>query len=100
MATLHLLREGTGNARVASSTGVQSGAVRRHYEHARVRSSDRLPTINPDNGPANWVSNPQFAIIEMEEGEAAFGDFRSPGFNLLYELDGLEVYQRLFESKA
>lgn len=100
MAKLYLLREGSGDARVASSFEVQAERIRRFYESASVRSSDRLPTINADNGPANPVSNPQFAVVQMQEGDASFGDFRAPGFNLLYEADCMEVYRRLVDKNT
>jgi hypothetical protein len=97
MAKLYLLRYGTGDSRIASSFGVSAADVRRFYANTRVHSSDSLPTLNTDEGPASSVSNPQVTVIELFSGESRFGDFRSPGFNILLDVDPSDAYKQLVE---
>ncbi len=94
MAKLHLLRRGTGEARLASSFNVSIGAVERFYGTERIYSTKELPTIDTD--PAG-VAGPHFAVIELFAGEAAFGDFRAPGFNILLDVDPLDAQKKLGE---
>lgn len=100
MAKLYLLRHGTGDSRIASSFGVSAEDVRRLYENTRVHSSERLPTLNADEGLANSVANPQVTVIELFRGENGFGDFRSPGFNILLDVDPSDAYKRLVEKAS
>ncbi len=93
MARLHLLRRGTGTQRVASSFQVSVERVRAIYEDSRVSSSDGMPAI--DGGPANSLMPPEFAVIELLEGESAFGRFRSPGFNILTGVPPVEATSQL-----
>jgi len=100
MARLHLLRHGTGDAKVASSFEVSVHDVKRVYGNARVHSTASLPTFNPNNGPANAFSGPHVAVIELLKGEAAFGDFLSPGFNVLLDVDPLDAHRNLFKDAS
>lgn len=100
MAKLYLLRQGAGDARVASSFDVAAEEVRRLYGSVRTEFSDHLPTINANFGPANPVSNPELPVIQLLEGEPSFGDFRSPGFNLLLDIEPTDAYTRLVEKKG
>lgn len=93
MARLHLLRRGTGDARVASTFAVTAARVQEVYGDARVHSSDGLPVIN--GGPASAFLDPEFAVIELLEGEPAFTLFRSPGFNILVGVDPRDAHRRL-----
>lgn len=93
MARLHLLRRGTGDRRVASSFEVSIERVRALYGSARVQSSDRMPAV--DGEEASPLLGPEFAVIELVEGEAAFTRFRSPGFNILVGVDPREAYRVL-----
>ena len=95
MARLHLLRHGTGVARVASSFDVSADDVKRSYANTSIHSSDNLPTVNREDGPANDISNPRVAVVELLRGEVAFGNFQSPGFNLLLDIDPMDAYTRL-----
>lgn len=95
MAKLYLLRRGIGDGRVASSFEVSVERVKGLYGGVRVSSSDRLPTIN--SGLVNPVSDPAFAVIELYKGDDAFGDFRSPGFNIILDVDPMDCYKRLVE---
>lgn len=95
MARLHLLRRGTGNAHVASSFEMSAENVRASYEHSRVQASNGMPAI--DGEPASPLMDPEFAVVELVEGEAAFGSFRAPGFNILVGVDPQEAYRRLVE---
>lgn len=93
MARLHLLRRGTGEARVANRVEVAVARVQELYGDARVHSSEGLPVI--DGGPASAFLDPEVAVIELLEGEPAFTRFRSPGFNLLVGVDPRDAYRRL-----
>src|SRR5712691_8555480 len=95
MARLHLLRNGTGDARVASSFEVAVNDVMRSYGRTRTHFTHTLPIINPEDGPARDVADPQIAVIELLRGETAFGDFRSPGFHLLVDVDPLDAHNKL-----
>jgi hypothetical protein len=98
MARLYLLRHGTGEARVASSFDVSADDVKRSYANTRIHSSFSLPTVNGEDGPASDVSNPQVAVVELLRGEVAFGNFRSPGFNLLLDVDPIDAHNRLVKN--
>lgn len=100
MAKLYLLRHGTGDSRIASTSGVSADDVRRFYASTRVHTSNRLPTLNADEGPANSAANLQVTVIELFGGENAFGDFRSPGFNILLDVDPSDAYRRLVEKAS
>ncbi len=93
MATLYLMRQGTGDARVARSFKVSAEAVKREYGAAEVYWTATLPTIN--DGTANSVGEPELTVIELCESEPAFGDFKSPGFHLLPYVDPRDAYNRL-----
>ena len=95
MARLHLLRRGSGEARVVTSAEVSAERVRALYEDSRVQPSAGMPTINGD--PASRLLGPEFAVVELLDGEAAFARFRSPGFNILVGVDPREAYRQLVE---
>jgi len=97
MARLHLLREGTGEARVANSFDVSTERVRNEYGTSAVTWTAGMPTFNPDSGPANPVSNPKVAVIELLHHESAFGTFRSLGFNILKNVNAMEANWKLVE---
>ena len=78
MATLYLLRQGIGDDRIASRFRVRAERVKDCYGDKNVHFSSGLPTVN--GGPANAVADLQFAVVELTQGELAFGNFRSPGF--------------------
>lgn len=98
MARLHLLRRGTGDRRVASSFEVSVERVRALYGDARVQSSGRMPAVNGEE--ASPLLGPEFAVIELVEGEVAFTRFRSPGFNILVGVDPREAYRSLVQDTS
>ncbi|SRR5712692_7191645 len=95
MARLYLIRHGTGDARVASSFEVLADDVKTFYGNARVHSTASLPTINAADGPANGFAGPHITVVELLKGEVAFGDFLSPGFNVLLDVDPLDAHANL-----
>lgn len=98
MAKLYLLRLGSGDNRVASSFSVEPEKVKEVYEGSSVIVSGGIPVFNGD-APANPVSNPEVAVIELFEGEKSFGEFKSPGFNILSGVNASDAYKCLIESK-
>lgn len=92
MAKLYLLRLGSGDNRVASSFSVEPEKVKEVYEGSSVIVSGGIPVFNGD-APANPVSNPEVAVIEL------FGEFKSPGFNILSGVNASDAYKCLIESK-
>ncbi len=78
---------------MASWFEVLADRVKEIYGSARVHSSAGMPAIN--GGPANPVANPQVAVIELFQDEEAFGNFRSPGFNILVDVDAMDANRHL-----
>src|SRR5687768_12511532 len=91
MARLHLLRRGTGNARVATSADIAAERVSALFAGTRIKSTDTMPTI--DGEAASGFVDPESAVIELLQGEQSFGQFRSPGFNILVGVDPREAYR-------
>ena len=98
MARLYLVRYGTGDARIASSFDVSADDVKHFFGGVRVYSKPSLPTINLENGPANSFADPQVTVIELLKSEPAFGDFVSPGFNVLPDVDPMDAYKKLVKN--
>jgi len=98
MAKLHLLRRGTGEARLASSFNVSLRIVERFYGAVRVHTTKQLPTIDTD--PASAFAGPHFTVIELVEGEVAFGEFKAPGFNFLLDVDPIDAHKNLVEKSG
>ncbi len=96
MAKLYLLRFGSGNKRVASSFNVDFEKIKDVYEDSLVVTSVSLPIVNGDT-PANPISNHNVAVIELFEGEESFGNFKSPGFNMLSGVKSSDVCKCLLE---
>jgi hypothetical protein len=100
MVKVHFLREGSGESRVASSFEISFDRLKGLYEYASVHFTAGLPTINSDQGRANSFAPPKIAVIEFSPGEPSLGDYSSPGFNALYQVDPIEVYKNLVEQKG
>src|SRR5262245_3738774 len=107
MARLHRLRLGHGDARVVvPSFEVPVERVRELYEHKHVQPTDGMPTVfetldgRPVRRPANPLMDPKIALIELVEGEPGFGRFRSPGFNLLVNVDAAAAYKALLKTNS
>lgn len=99
MAKLYLLRSGTGNARIASSFSVSIERLKECYGKTSVIFSKKMPTIN-GKVPANSVSNPEVAVVELLEGDESFGSFISPGFNILSNVNAKDAYECLINVEA
>ena|SRR6266545_3032912 len=96
MARLHLLRRGTGDARVVGPPfEVPAERVGQIYGNGQVhvRSTEQLPLI--DGGHASPFLDAEVAVIEFLEGDPAPTGFRSPGFNILVGVDPRDAYRNL-----